>query len=191
MKEETIIIYTSDHGDFVGNHGMVEKAAAGHNIYEDILNIPLMIRIPGKTTNGKHTAELVTLVEIIPTLVDVLGLKMPNLNYTLEGASLKALLLKQKSLNRDYIVSESWFQTTVIGKNEKLGIMNSNPVNPRRDYREFGDMFFDRTNDPLELNNGINDPKNKQKIAQLRAFYTHFKTQVSGIGMREINNKNN
>ena len=191
IKEETIIIYTSDHGDFVGNHGMVEKAAAGHNIYEDILNIPLMIRIPGKTNNGKHTAELVTLVDIIPTLVDVLGLKIPNLNYTLEGASLKALLLKQKSLNRDYIVSESWFQTTVIGKNEKLGIMNSNPVNPRRDYREFGDMFFDRKNDPLELNNGINDPKNQQKIAQLRAFYTHFKTQVSGIGMREINNKNN
>ena len=67
--------------------------------------------------------------------------------------------------------------------------MNPNPVNPRRDYREFGDMFFDRINDPLELNNGINDLKNQQKIAQLRAFYAHFKTQVSGIGMQEINNK--
>jgi arylsulfatase A-like enzyme len=51
IKEETIIIYTSDHGDFVGNHGMVEKAAAGHNIYEDILNIPLLIRIPGNTNH--------------------------------------------------------------------------------------------------------------------------------------------
>ncbi len=75
IKEETIIIYTTDHGDFVGNHGMVEKAAAGHNVYEDILNIPLMIRIPENTIKGKHTAELVTLVDIIPTLVDVLGLK--------------------------------------------------------------------------------------------------------------------
>ena len=106
---------------------MVEKAAAGHNIYEDILNIPLMIRIPGKTNNEKHTAELVTLVDIIPTLLDVLDLKTPNLEYDLEGSSLANLLLKQKPLNRDYIVSESWFQTTVIGKNEKLGIMNSNP----------------------------------------------------------------
>ena len=50
-------------------------------------------------------------------------------------------------------------------------------------------MFFDRTHDSLELNNGINDEKNKAKIAQLRAFYADFETQVSGIGMQEINNK--
>jgi arylsulfatase len=37
--DETIVIYASDHGDFVGNHGMVEKSAAGQNVYEDILNI--------------------------------------------------------------------------------------------------------------------------------------------------------
>jgi hypothetical protein len=88
-------------------------------------------------------------------------------------------------------VSESWFQTTVIGKNEKVGIMNPNPVNPRRDYREFGDMLVERRNDPLELNNGINDLKNQQKISQLIAFYTHFKTQVYGRGKQEINNKKN
>lgn len=40
--DNTIIIYTSDHGDFVGSHGMVEKAAEGHNIYEDTLRVPLM-----------------------------------------------------------------------------------------------------------------------------------------------------
>ena len=49
IEDETIVIYTSDHGDFVGNHGMVEKAAAGHNVYEDILNVPLIFKIPGKT----------------------------------------------------------------------------------------------------------------------------------------------
>ena len=79
IKEETIIIYTSDHGDFVGNHGMVEKAAAGHNVYEDILNIPLLIRIPGNTNQIKRTAELVTLTDVIPTLIDLLDLKTPKL----------------------------------------------------------------------------------------------------------------
>ncbi len=189
IKEETIIIYTSDHGDFVGNHGMVEKAAAGHNIYEDILNIPLMIRIPGNTNQGKHTAELVTLADITPTLIDVLNLKKPKLEYPLEGKSLANLLLKNKPLNRDYVVSESWFQATVISKNAKLGIMKPNPVNARQDYREFGDMFFDRTKDPLELNNGINDKNNQHTIAELRNFYEEFKKRVPGIGMQEINNK--
>ena len=125
-----------------------------------------------------------------PYLNRCLDLKTPGLENNFEGVSLAKLLLEQKPLNRDYIVSESWFQATVIGKNAKLGIMKPNPVNPKRDYREFGDMFFDRINDPLELNNGINDEKNQQKIAKLRAFYADFKTQVSGIGMQEISNKN-
>ncbi len=190
IKEETIIIYTSDHGDFVGNHGMVEKAAAGHNVYEDILNIPLLIRIPGNTNQIKRTAELVTLTDVIPTLIDLLDLKTPKLEYNLEGKSLVELLLNDKPLKRDYIVSESWFQATVIGKNVKLGIMKPNPVNPRQDYREFGDMFFDRIKDPLELNNGINDVNNQKSIAKLRSYYEDFKKQIPGIGTKEMNKKN-
>jgi arylsulfatase A-like enzyme len=190
IKEETIIIYTSDHGDFVGNHGMVEKAAAGHNVYEDILNIPLLIRIPGNTNQIKRTAELVTLTDVIPTLIDLLDLKTPKLEYNLEGKSLVELLLNDKPLKRDYIVSESWFQATVIGKNAKLGIMKPNPVNPRQDYREFGDMFFDRIKDPLELINGINDVNNQKSIAELRSYYEDFKKQIPGIGMKEMNKKN-
>lgn len=189
IKDDTIIIYTSDHGDFAGNHGMVEKAAAGHNIYEDILNIPLMIRIPGNTNQGKHTAELVTLVDIIPTLIDVLDLKTPKLEYPLEGESLTELLFKNKPIKREYIVSESWFQAAVISENAKLGIMKTNPVNPRQDYREFGDMFFDRVKDPLEIHNGINDKDNQNTIALLRSYYEDFKKQIPGIGMEEMSNK--
>ncbi|PKV65259.1 arylsulfatase A-like enzyme [Polaribacter sp. Hel1_33_96] len=190
MKEETIIIYTTDHGDFVGNHGMVEKAAAGHNVYEDILNIPLIIRIPEKTTNGKHTAELVTLVDIIPTLVDVLDLKVPVLKHNFEGRSLAKLLIENKPLNRDYIVSESWFQATVIGKDSKLGIMLENKVKPRQDYREYGDMYFDRNTDPLEIKNGIKEEKNQASILKLRNYYEEFNKKIPGIGKQEtVQNK--
>ena len=70
----------------------------------------------------------------------------------------------------------------------KLGIMKPNPVNPRQDYREFGDMFFDRIKDPLELNNGINDINNQKSIAELRSYYEDFKKQIPGIGMKEMKN---
>ena len=189
IKEETIIIYTTDHGDFAGNHGMVEKAAAGHNIYEDILNIPLMIRIPGNTVKGKHTAELVTLTDVMPTLIDILDLKTPKINNKLEGKSLAKLILKNKPLNREYVVSESWFQSTVITKSKKLGIMQENLVNPKQDYRDFGDMFFDRIKDPLEIKNGINDPKNKKEIEKLKGYFDDFKNKVSGLGFKEITKK--
>ena len=52
IANETIIIYASDHGDFAGNHGMVEKCASEQNVYEDILNVPLIIKIPGNENHG-------------------------------------------------------------------------------------------------------------------------------------------
>jgi arylsulfatase A-like enzyme len=67
---------------------MVEKAAAGQNVYEDILNLPLIIRYPGNKQNGKRTAELVSLVDIYPTLVELLGLKLPELKHPLQGESM-------------------------------------------------------------------------------------------------------
>ena len=187
MKEETIIIYTSDHGDFAGNHGMVEKAAEGHNVYEDILNIPLMIRIPGKTTNGKHTAELVTLVDILPTLIDVLDLKTPKMKFSLQGLSLANLVTKNKPLNRNYVVSESWFQAAIIGKDAKLGIMlDPNPISPKLDFRKYGDMYFDRNSDSLEIHNGIGNVKFKNSIEKLRNYYTEFQKAVPDIGKQEL-----
>ena len=183
IEEETIVIYTSDHGDFVGNHGMVEKCASGHNVYEDILNVPLIVKIPDNSNKGKRTAELVTLADVLPTLVDVLDLKLPESEYPIQGESLAEVITANGSLNRDYVVSESWAQASVIAKDAKLGIMlNPNPVHPRFDYREFGDMFFDRRKDPLEVDNKINDPEYKREITKLRSYYDEFKQNTPATG---------
>lgn len=187
IEEETIVIYTSDHGDFVGNHGMVEKCASGHNVYEDILNVPLLIKIPGNKNKGKRTAELVTLADVLPTLVDVLDLKLPEAKYPIQGESLAKIVEGKGSINRDYIVSESWAQATIIAKDTKLGIMlDPNPVRPNFDYREFGDMFFDRIKDPIEVDNKIGDNKYKKEIAELRGYYEDFVENTPATGKDEL-----
>lgn len=187
MKEETIVIYTSDHGDFVGNHGMVEKAAAGQNVYEDILNIPLIIRIPGKTGQGQRTAELVTLADVLPTLIDMLDLKVPDMKYAIQGKSMAGVLLNKGSMNREYLVSESWSQAAVITKNSKLGIMlDPTMVHPDWDYREFGDMFFDTKKDPWETDNKINDEKYRHEIDKLRAYYRKYVAETRATGKDEM-----
>lgn len=189
IEEETIVIYTSDHGDFVGNHGMVEKCAAGQNVYEDILNIPLIIKIPGKTKNGKRNTELVTLADILPTLIDILGLESPELKYPIQGESMADLILKDRTMNREYIVSESWSQAAVITKNHKLGIMlDPTVVHKNWDYREFGDMFFDMKTDPLEINNRINDKKYQKEITKLRSYYDEFVHNTPATGKEEMIN---
>jgi arylsulfatase A-like enzyme len=190
IAEETIVIYTSDHGDFVGHHGMVEKAAAGQNVYEDILNIPLIIRYPGNKYKGKRSAELVSLVDIYPTLVDLLGLKMPELKHPIQGKSLAATLTKGTPLKRDYFVSESWSQATVITKDYKLGMMiDPTEYAKKFDFRSFGDQFFIRKSDPLEITNEIKDVAYKTEIEKLRANYQDFTSKVPDIGKQEVISK--
>ncbi len=187
IEEETIVIYASDHGDFAGNHGMVEKAAAGHNVYEDILNVPLIIKYPGKIKKGKRTAELVNLADMLPTLVEMLELNTPELKYAFQGKSMADVILKNGSMNRKYLISESWSQAAVITKNQKLGIMlDPNPVKPKQDYREFGDMFFDMEKDPLEINNRINDNACKDDIKKLRSYYDEFVKNTLSTGKDEM-----
>lgn len=198
IAEETIVIYTTDHGDFVGNHGMAEKAAMGQNVYEDILNIPLIIRIPGNNQNGKRVAELVSLVDVFPTLVELIGLKMPVLKYPIQGQSFANTLTKGKSFKRKYFVSESWSQATIISKEYKLGIMlDPMDANRKFDFRSFGNQFFIRKSDTLEINNQINDKKYITEIDLLQSYYQAFQHKTPDIGKQEIiknsqlKNKNN
>ena len=190
IEEETIIIYTSDHGDFVGNHGMVEKCASGHNVYEDILNVPLIFKYPGKTKQGMRSKGLVTLADILPTLIDMLALETPELKYPIQGETVTNLLMDGASMDRDYIISEGWSQATIITKENKLGIMLDPGDHYRKfDYREFGDMFFDLQKDPLEVENKINDDHYKNDISTLRSYYDEFMKNTPATGKDELISK--
>lgn len=188
MNEETIVIYLSDHGDFVGNHGMVEKAAVGHNVYEDILNVPLIIRYPAGFEGERRVGDLVSLIDVYPTLAELIGLDIPELKHELQGLSLKNLLVKNEPLSRKYVVSENWSQASVITNEYKLGIMlDPTDYARERDYRDFGDMFFVRSEDPGEVNNAIDDPKYAEVIEELRTYYQAFKSKTPAFGKMELN----
>jgi arylsulfatase A-like enzyme len=159
----------------------------GQNVYEDILNIPLIIRYPGNLQKGKRSAELVSLVDFYPTLVNLLNLKMPELKYPVQGESFAETLTKGKLMSRKYFVSESWSQATVITKDYKLGIM-LDPTDFQRkfDFRSFGDQFFVRKSDSLEINNQIKDERFKSVIEKLRGFYTEFSAKIPETGKMEV-----
>lgn len=156
-------------------------------MYEDILNIPLIIRYPGNKQKGKRNAELVSLVDIYPTLVDLLGLKMPELKYPIQGQSFAETLTKGKPMKREYFVSESWSQATVITKDYKLGMMLDPTDYARKfDYRSFGDQFFIRKSDSLEIKNQIKNDIYKSEIEKLRGYYQNFTSQIPDIGKQEV-----
>jgi len=72
--ENTLIIYTSDHGDYLGNHGFHSK---GFPAFEEVNNVPLVVKNPGRSGAGRRSGDLVSLVDLAPTMLSTAGLPIP------------------------------------------------------------------------------------------------------------------
>jgi arylsulfatase A-like enzyme len=187
LAENTIVVYASDHGDFVGAHGMIEKAALGHNVYEETLQVPLIFYWKGKVQSGYKNSDLVGLIDIYPTLMELTGLKRPTCDYPLQGISLAKTITKKTPTKRNYIVSENWSQASIITKDYKLGLMLDPTVAAsKRDYRSFGNMLFERKTDIYEVKNKINQAELSPVINKLMGYYLHFEKTILGKGKDEM-----
>lgn len=70
-RDDTVVVLTSDHGDMQGDHGLVRK---GCRFYEGLVRVPLIWRWPGRVRAGLRSDALVELTDIVPTLLDAVGL---------------------------------------------------------------------------------------------------------------------
>ncbi|MDH7570507.1 MAG: sulfatase-like hydrolase/transferase [Armatimonadota bacterium] len=87
LYENTIVVFTSDHGDMQGAHGLVTKGVG--TSYEPVYNIPLILRVPGMSGGCEETEALASMVDLAPTLLDLCGAPpLPNA----QGRSLRPVL---------------------------------------------------------------------------------------------------
>ncbi len=86
--ENTIIVFTGDHGDFMGHHRMVRK---GMYLYDNLLHVPFIIYSPKMARKGKMVDNLGQSIDLMPTLIDLTGGTIPK---GLSGRSLKPILEK-------------------------------------------------------------------------------------------------
>ena len=86
LRENTIILYLSDHGDYMGEHRMIRKSKA---LYDCLTHVPLMISWPGTIAAAPPRDEFVCLEDILPTLMDLLGWEIPG---GVQGQSFAPLL---------------------------------------------------------------------------------------------------
>jgi arylsulfatase A-like enzyme len=105
LEEETLVVFTSDHGDYLGDHGLGEKEL----FHDTIVRVPMIVADPraqADATRGTTNAKLVEAIDLVPTFLDALGL--PGAPEWLEGTSLEPLLHgKEPSAWRTHVVSEN------------------------------------------------------------------------------------
>jgi len=183
LEENTIIVYSSDHGDFVGGHGLIEKAAWAQCYYEEVLRVPMIFNWPGKIAGGKVNNDLVQLVDVYPTLMELCGLPMPS-GYSFPGQSLAPNLLHRTPLGRKYLVAENWCQTTVIADDFKYGQWVNTPL-PNYDSRSFGNMLTRRSTDPGEIRNLISKPEASQALKEMQGYLAEWLSKTDDKGRRE------
>ncbi|MCL5271293.1 MAG: sulfatase-like hydrolase/transferase [bacterium] len=171
----TIVIYTADHGDFVGYHGMIEKDPGGHNVYEETLRVPLIVSWPGRLRRGEVREDLVETTDLYPTLLELAGIGRPA-GDNLPGRSLAPALTEGAPVGREVAFSENMLQLAAIGERYKLGAWIERPK------PGYPDMLFDRAADPLEMRNLHGRPEAADAEKALRAALEEWieRTPVAG-----------
>jgi arylsulfatase A-like enzyme len=107
LEEETLIVFTSDHGETLNDHDCYYDH---HGLYECTLTVPLVFRYPGKIPEGTRFDDIVTLKDVLPTVLDILGVNRKGIS--MEGRSLFSRMtggeLKQEP--EFYITECTWMR---------------------------------------------------------------------------------
>ena len=98
--DETIVIFTSDHGDMCGSHGLRSK---GPFVYEEIMHVPCYVRVPGLTRAGSQSDALATHVDLASTICALGGVD-PGTQPSLKGVDLTPVLAEPSASVRDHVL---------------------------------------------------------------------------------------
>lgn len=153
LRENTILVFTSDHGEMLGEHGMAYKWL----LYDSIVQVPLIIVDPRDTSRrGVRSEDLVSLIDLAPTFLEYAGVSVPT---RMEGMSLVPAVRGEPGLKREYVYAENNTMLMCRSAQKKMVYYLG---------QEEGE-FYDLEQDPHEMNNLWDDPAFQDEITQWKA----------------------
>jgi len=152
--DNTVIVFTSDHGYFYGEHGLNEERRLA---YEETIRIPLLVRYPPRIKAGSVSNDLVLTIDLAPTVLSLAGVTPPA---SMEGRSLVPILSGEpRDWRKSFLVE--YYSDTVF---PRVLTMGYSAVRTDRykyiEYRELQNMneLYDLQADPFEEHNLISAP---------------------------------
>jgi arylsulfatase A-like enzyme len=160
LSENTLVAYTSDHGDYCGGHGQMDKHFA---LYDDLVRVPLLLRWPGRIPSGVHASTFVcNEIDLARTLLVAADIEPPS---TFVGQDLRALL-RGELPGRDHAFAQ-YFGT----ESGSASVRMLRTAEWKYVYHPTGDRdeLYDLHTDPSEQVNLSADPLHRETLAALRA----------------------
>ena len=170
LEDRTVVVYTSDHGEMAGAHRMWTK----HNMYEQSVRVPLIVRTPDRQGAGSSRQHIVEQVDLFPTLAELCGFVAPT---GIDGRSFAASILDQTHVAREFAFSEYHFCRRVFTADDRF--VGKPPILMVRTNRwklnhlswDHSELF-DLEKDPGETSNAIGNPRNAGIAAELERIAT-------------------
>ena len=174
VADNTIVVFTSEHGEMAGDHGMLEK----RSFYEEASRVPLTMRVPWLSREQTMLEGSASHIDLVPTLLDLMGQTQPP---HLQGKSLAPALTGERDLSDNEVIIQ-WNGNSERLPDRFLGSAAINRMNalPRRciitpDRWKLalcaGDAgeLFDLNADPYEMNNLFDDPAQRDRVIDMAA----------------------
>jgi arylsulfatase A-like enzyme len=157
LAQDTLVLFTTDHGHFFGQHGLIAK---GPFHYEDMVKVPLIVRCPGQAGAGKTSDALQSLVDLAPSFLGACGLDIPR---AMTGIDQSGVWLGRIESARDHVIVENRHEPTTIHVKTYVDDRYKLTVYYNQPYGE----LFDLVEDPGEVRNLWSDPTRADLKAEL------------------------
>ena len=156
LDRNTVVVYTSDHGEMAGAHRLWTK----HNMFEQSVAVPLLMSLPDRTSSRVARHELIEQVDLFPTLAELCGHAAPK---ELPGRSFVPLIRNQRYESREFAYSEYYFCRSVFTRDNryvgKPPILMVRTKEWKLNYLPWSrSELYDMGKDPGEFQNRIDDP---------------------------------
>ena len=175
LTDSTLIVFTSDHGDYLGDHWLGEKEL----LHDASVRIPLIVVDPSPeadSTRGQRTQALVEAIDLVPTFVDYFGGQA--VPHILEGHSLLPLIHGRVERLRDFVISEYDYSMRDVRRRLNQSVEDARLTmvyDGRWKYifsEGFRPMLYDLEHDPQELTDLGADPQYQSQLDRLeRVFF--------------------
>ena len=158
LAEDTVVVYTSDNGYYLGEHCLGDK----RSLYEESLRIPMLVRYPRLFPEGKTVDEMVLNIDLAPTFLDLAGASIPGV---MQGLSWKQLAEGKKISNWRKSFLAQYYKE--LGDAPTMyGVRTADAKLIRYPGHDEWTEAFDLQKDPYEINNLASDPSVTAGLAQ-------------------------